>query len=253
MKKVLLKNVIQTAVALGVLLLAWFIAYFCVGNPLLVPAPWGCVKEFGTLFASGVFWQGFFATLGRTFLAFAISFVLAVGFAVIAYLYPTFRGIFTPIVSAFRSVPVLAVVLILLAVIGAGAAPIAVAFLSLFPMLYVGVLSALLEIDKDLLAISRVYGASWWARVGRVYLPLSAPHILREAGAAISFSLKLVVSAEVVAMTAGSLGGMMQDARAWGEIPQLFALVVLVFVVGLALELVVAAVASKFDYQKEDN
>ena len=250
MKKVLLKNVIQTAVALGVLLLAWICLYFCVGNPVLVPAPWGCVKEFGVLFASGGFWQGFFATLGRTFLAFIISFVFAVIFAVIAYLYPTFRGVFTPIVSAFRSVPVLAVVLILLSVFGGGATPVIVAFLSLFPMLFTGVLTALLSIDRHFIETSKVYGASWLARVGRVYLPMSAPYVLREAGAAISFSLKLVVSAEVVAMTAGSLGYMMQDAKAWGEIPQLFALVVLVFAVGLILELIFAAIVSKFDYQK---
>lgn len=245
MKKVLLKNGIQLAVALGVLLLAWVILYFSVGNPLLVPAPWACMKDFGALFTESVFWYNFGATVGRTFLAFGISFVLALIFAVIAYLYPTFAGIFNPIASAFRSLPVLAVVLILLSVMGAGIAPIAVAFLSLFPMLYTGILTALLAIDKHYIQISRVYGASWWMRVRKVYLPLSAPSVLREAGGAISFALKLVVSAEVVAMTAKSLGGMMQDAKAWGEIPQLFALVVLVFIVGLVLELVITAIAEK--------
>ena len=250
MKKVLLKNGIQTAVALGVLLLAWLILYFSVGNPLLVPAPWGSVKQFGALFQNGEFWQGFFWTLGRTFLAFAIAFVLAVIFAIIAYLSPVFEGIFTPIASAFRSLPVLAVVLILLAVLGAGATPVAVAFLSLFPLLYTGVLTALKGIDGHLIEISKVYGASRSARIFRVYLPLSAPYVLREAGGAVSFSLKLVVSAEVVAMTDESLGYMMQDAKAWGEIPQLFALVVMVFFVGLVLELIMLAIAGKFEYQK---
>ena len=139
MKKVLLKNLIQTAVAIGLLLLTWLIAYLCVGNPLLIPAPWESGKEFGVLLFSGGFWRGFFSTVLRVILAFGISFVLAVVFAVIAYLYPTFNGIFTPVVSAMRSLPVLAIVLILLSVLGAGATPIAVAFLSLFPMLYTGV------------------------------------------------------------------------------------------------------------------
>ena len=248
MKKVLLKNGIQTAVALGVLALAWVVLYFSVGNPSLVPAPWGSAREFANLFTDGAFWGSFFSTLGRTFLAFVISFVLAVVFAVVAYLYPTFAGIFTPIVSAFRSLPVLAVVLILLSILGAGATPVAVAFLSLFPILYTGILTALSGIDKQLIEISRVYGASRWARIGRVYLPLSAPYVLREVGGAISFSLKLVVSAEVLAMTAESLGYMMQDAKSWGEIPQLFALVAIVFVVGLALEFIMTAIASKFEY-----
>lgn len=245
MKKVLLKNGIQTLAALGVLLLAWFIAYFCVGNPLLIPAPWASAKEFGVLFSSGRFWQGVGMTLFRTFLAFGISFILAVGFAVIAYLYPTFAGIFTPIVSALRSLPVLAVVLILLSILGAGIAPIAVAFMSLFPMLYTGILAALLGIDKEYIDISKVYCPSWWGRVWQVYLPLTSPYVLREAGGALSFALKLVVSAEVVAFTARGLGGMMQDAKIWGELPQLFALVTLVFIVGLILELAMTALAEK--------
>lgn len=247
MKKVLLKNLIQTAVAIGLLLLTWLIAYLCVGNPLLIPAPWESGKEFGVLLSSGGFWRGFFSTVLRVILAFGLSFVLAVVFAVIAYLYPTFNGIFTPVVSAMRSLPVLAIVLILLSVLGAGATPIAVAFLSLFPMLYTGVLAALSGIDKHLIEVSRVYGASRFGRIWRVYLPLSSPYVLREAGGALSFALKLVVSAEVVAVTARSLGGMMQEARVYAEIPQLFALVMLVFVVGLILELAVTALAVKME------
>ncbi|MBQ7913326.1 MAG: ABC transporter permease subunit [Clostridia bacterium] len=248
MKKALLKNLIQTGVALGVLFAAWLIAYFCIGNPSLMPAPWASAKEFGVLFSSGEFWRGFATTMARVFLAFGISFVLAVIFAVVAYLYPSFAGIFTPIASAFRSLPVLAIVLILLSILGAGATPVAVAFLSLFPMLYTGILTALLAIDKHVIEVSKVYGASRWVRIWRVYLPLSAPSVLREAGGAISFSLKLVVSAEVVAMTAQSLGYMMQDAKAWGEIPQLFALVTLTFILGLALELIMTALAEKAQY-----
>ena len=245
MKKVLLKNGIQTAAAIVVLLTVWLIAYFSIGNPLVVPSPWESLGKLGWLFQNSGFWTGFLFTLGRTLLAFAISFILAVIFAVISYLYPTFAGIFTPIASAFRSLPVLAVVLILLSVLGAGSAPVAVAFLSLFPMLYTGVLAALKGIDRHLIEVGKVYGASWWARVWRVYCPLASPYVLREAGGAISFSLKLVVSAEIVARTARGLGGMMQEAKVWGELPQLFALVILVFAIGLILELAMTAVAEK--------
>ena len=76
-----------------------------------------------------------------------------------------------------------------------------------------------------------------------MYLPLTAPYVLREAGGALSFAIKLVVSAEVLANTAKSLGGMMQEAKIYAEIPQLFALVGVSFVVGLVLELAMNIVA----------
>ena len=80
-------------------------------------------------------------------------------------------------------------------------------------------------------------------RILQLYLPSAAPYVLREVGAALAFSLKLVVSAEVVARTAKSLGGMMDEARAWGEIPTLFALVVAAFLTAVVLETITALIA----------
>lgn len=225
--------------AVAFLLVVWLIAFFAADNDLVVPAFSDCFIKVWKLLGDGWFWQCFFATFYRVILSFVLSFVLAVVFAVIAYLVPAFSKFLTPIMAVFRSLPILAVTLILLAAFGAGGAPIVVAFLSLFPMLYTGILAALKGIDKNLLDIGKVYGATVKNRVFKVYLPLSAPYILREGAGALSFALKLVVSAEVVASTAKSLGGMMQDARAYADgLPQLFALVILTFVVALCLELI---------------
>ena len=243
MKKLLWKNIWQAVVAILFLIAVWVVAYFATGNELLIPSFSTSVKEVGVLFASGGFWQGFGMSILRALCAFALSFVAAVIFAVVAYLYPSLKAFFTPIVSALRSLPVLAVLLILLSFLGAGEAPVAVAFLSLFPMLYAGILAGLSSVDKKLIEVSRVEGTPLYRRVSAIYLPLSAPYILKEAGAALSFSVKLVVSAEVLANTAQSLGGMMQEARVYAEIPQLFALVGVAFVAGLLMELAVALLA----------
>lgn len=244
MKKLILKNAIQTAAAILFLLTVWWIAYLSVGNDLLIPPLSDSLKEMGELLIKGAFWRALGGTLVRSLAAFAISFLLAVIFAVVAYLYPTFERFFAPLASVLRSMPVLAVLLILLSFVGAGEAPIAVAFLSLFPMLYTAVLTALAGVDKHLIEVSRACGTPLWRKVTAIYLPLASPYILKESGAALSFSLKLVVSAEVLAFTAKSLGGMMQDAKLYSEIPQLFALVGMTFVLGLVLETAVGLLAS---------
>ena len=230
--------------AIAFLLAVWFVAYFAVGNELLIPPISDSLKEVGALLVSGGFWKGLLFTLLRALFAFAISFVLAVIFAVVAYLYPSFGSFLSPLGSVLRSMPILAVLLILLSFLNAGQAPIAVAFLSLFPMLYAGILAALSGVDKHLIEISRVHGTPVWRRVTAIYLPLSAPYVLKESAAALSFSLKLIVSAEVLTNTAKSLGGMMQDAKVYAEIPQLFALVGVAFFVGLLLETAVGLIAS---------
>lgn len=235
MKNTILKNCIQTLLSLVFLLVCYFAAYAIAGNELLVPAFADVCKQMGKLLLSGGFWAALGNTLLRTLLALGISFVLALIFALISYLLPPFNSFFTPVVSALRSLPTLAVLLILLVWWGAGDAPVAVAFLSLFPMLYASILSALSGVDKDLIEMSRVYNVPLSKRIGELYLPAAAPYVLRETGAALSFSLKLVVSAEVLAYTFPSMGNLMQEARLY-DISQLFALVGVTFALGLLLE-----------------
>ncbi len=231
------KSGLQILTALLVLLAFWGAAYLFVGNELLVPGFKDCMKKFGKLLGSVSFWRNTWQSLLRVLLAFSVSFILAVFFALIAYMLPWFYRFFSPIVSVLRSLPALAVLLILLVWWGAAYAPVAVAFLSLFPMLYTGILAALFSVDKEYIEMSRVYKVPKRKQIVYLYLPAAAPYVIRESGGALSFSLKLVVSAEVLANTRASLGGMMQEARLYLDIPLLFALVGVTFFVGLVIEL----------------
>lgn len=239
MKKLVWKNILQTLAALAFLLVVWAVAYQKVGNELLVPSLSDSLEEGWRLLRLSAFWKGWAASLIRSFRAFWLSFAFAAVLAVLAYLYPALAAFLSPVVSALRSMPVLAVLLLLLSFLGAENAPVAVAFLSLFPILYTGIWSGLSSVDRGLIDVSRVQGTPVYRRVFAIYLPLSAPYILREAGAALSFALKVVVSAEVLANTTQSMGGMLQEARLY-SVPQLFALVAVTFVTGLALEAIVS-------------
>lgn len=230
------KHLIQTLIALAFILVVWGVAHIAVGNDLLVPSVGDCLKEIGRLLIDGGFWRAFLHTFLRVLIAFGISFFLALIFALIAYMVPWFGRFLSPIVSMLRSLPTLAVLLILLVWAGAANAPVVVAFLSLFPMLYAAMSAALCQVDGELLEMSRVYRVPLKKQVRDLYLPSMSPYVLRESGAAFAFSLKLVVSAEVLANTYKSLGGMMQEARLYLEMPTLFALVILTFLLGLALE-----------------
>ena len=236
MRKSVLKNCMQALAVVVFMLAVWGLAYMIAGNELLVPAFSDCVKEVGRLVASASFWKSVGGTVIRTFGAFFASFILAVGLALTAYLIPAVRGFFGCVVSAMRSLPTLAVLLILLLWWGAGFAPVAVAFLSLFPMLYTCVFTAFLGVDGELIEMSKAYGVPVKRQVAQLYLPAVAPCVIREGSGAAAFALKLVISAEVLADTVKSLGGMMQEAKAYLDVPLLFALVIVSLILGLLIE-----------------
>lgn len=244
MKKTLIKNGIQTLAVVVALACVWWISYAVVGNPLVLPSPWKSLGVAVSLLGKGAFWYALGTTFARTLFAFVLAFVFGAVFALVSYLYPFFGGFFRKIVALLRSLPVLAVLLILLVWFGASKAPVAVAFLSLFPILFSGFSSGLKELDPSLAEMSRAYGVSTKRRVVKWYLPALAPYGLRESGAALSFGLKLTVSAEILANTYKSLGGMLQEARTFLDGETLFALVVLTFVLATVVESVFLGLAN---------
>lgn len=236
MKKTVLKTVWQALIAVAALLLIWAVAYFLVGNDYMLPSVFDCFLSGCALLATPTFWQAFLGTILRVFFAFVLSFVFAAVFAVISYLLPPFGGVFSVIVAVMRSLPVLAVLLIILTFSSAGVAPVIVAFLSLFPMLYTAFHSALLGVDKNLIEMSRVYKVPLKKQLCCLYIPSVLPTAVETAGAAFAFSLKLVVSAEVLARTAQSLGAMIQDMQIYSQTAEVFALVAVTCVAAVCVE-----------------
>ncbi len=231
------KNFAISAFAILFLWLIWIVAYFAVGNDYLLPSFWETFASMGRLLGGKAFWVAFGASLLRTLLAFAVSFLFGVTFAVIARCFSPVRAFFAPIVSFLRTVPTLAVVLLLLAwLIAPSVAPVLVGMLVLFPAVYAAALASFDEVAQSYGRLATVYNVSVRRRVFQMYLPLCAPALLSQSGAILSLGLKIVVSGEVLANTYRSLGGMMQDAKMFTDIPTLLALTLVCVLAGFALE-----------------
>ncbi|MFQ7078776.1 MAG: ABC transporter permease [Christensenellaceae bacterium] len=180
---------------------AWLAVHALVKNDYLFPSFGDSMREAGRLLMDKDFWHAFSGTFLRTLAAFFLSFTGASVLAVVAYLVPPVGRFLAPLVSVLRSLPTMAVILIILVWTTPKTAPVVVAFLALFPLLYAGISAALASVDPKLVEMSRVYRVPVRKRIFGLYLPSAAPYALREASAALSFSLKLTVSAEVLANT----------------------------------------------------
>ena len=231
-----LKNAAFFAAYVAVFALVWTVAYKAVKNEYILPSLADVLRATGRLFTEKFFYSAFFESFLRVLWVFALSFVCATTCAVIAKLFPLFEKIFAPVVTALRALPTMAIMLILLIWSTPKDAPVIVAFLALFPMLYTGILAALSTVDKKLEDMCKAYRVPLGKRIFRMYLPMSLPYVLREAAGGVSFGLKLVVSAEILANTYVGLGGMLQLSKIYLETPRMFALTLLVIAVGLVLE-----------------
>lgn len=115
--------------------LAWIIAYYAVGNDYIVPSFQDTFSSLFVCLGEGSFWVAFSFTFLRTAAAFAISFLLAGVCAVLSAISKIFKGISQPIIVILRTLPTLAVILILLIWTNAAVAPLIVTALLLFPLI----------------------------------------------------------------------------------------------------------------------
>lgn len=227
---------IFSLLALIALWAGWTIAYYTIRNEYILPSFTETVKECGRLFADGSFWRAFGNTLLRTLWSFALSFVIGTGLGLIAAFRGEVRAFLAPVISVLRTVPTMAVILVLLLWTSPSTAPVIVSVLVLLPAAYAAALAEFDEVTQRYAVLARAYGVGVGRKIGRMYLPLAAPALIKQGGAILSMGLKITVSAEVLSNTYRSLGGLMQEAKMFLEIPRLLALTLLAVVLGFALE-----------------
>ena len=233
-------NIIYSVCAIALMWAVWIIAYFAEGNDYVIPSFWDTFAAMFSLFGGAEFWRAFGMTMLRTLISFALSFVLAAVLSSLAAASRPFNGIMRPVVAVLRSVPTMAIILILLLWTSPSAAPVVVSFLVAFPMVYSQFMAAFGGIDVRLAEMAKVYGVPASQRILKIYIPAVLPNILSQTGAVFSLTLKVMVSAEVMARTYVSIGGLMQDAKNFLEIPELFALTLVTVIVGGLLEWVLS-------------
>lgn len=217
--------------------LVWIIAAAAVKNEYLVPPFGEAVKQFFSLFGMRFFWKAFGATLLRTLIAFLVSFAAAAACAALSSVFKPFAAFMRPVAAVFRSLPTMAVLLLILVWSTPRTAPVTVAFLVLFPMCYSQLLQDAAGVDVGLLQMAKVYKVKRLRVFTQIYLMRMAPQLVAQTGANLSFGIKLIISAEVMASTYTALGGMMSEAVVY-SLPRLAALTLFAVVFGIAVELV---------------
>lgn len=215
---------------------AWAFAAARAGSEFILPSPGSTVAAFFALLSDRSLYLSLAFTLVRALVTFTLS-ALAAG--VLALAGTNVRWVdrlMSPIVSVTRALPTMAAVLLIAIWVGRNAAPVVVAALVVMPTLYAAFRAALSGVERDAIDMARLDGAGRLTLILRFYMPLSLPATSLPAATTLSLTVKLMVAAEVLSSTAGSLGMMMQRAALYFMTARLLALTVLAVIVSVALE-----------------
>jgi NitT/TauT family transport system permease protein len=227
--------------AVAVLLFAlciggWEIAARWLGlSALVLPPPSRVALALWQGLASGYLWPHLGATAIELLLGLVAGCTIGFGTGVLMAEVPALRRQLMPYVVVSQVVPKLALMPLFIVWFGLGLAPTVVitALICFFPLLET-TLTGLAQVPPAQLDLFRMLGATRWQTLMRLKLPSGLPAILAGLRVAVVLALVGVVVGEFIGAGRG-LGALVIAAQGSMDTPLMFAVLVLVSLLGLGL------------------
>lgn len=153
-----------------------------------------------------------------------------------AYRFPFFRELISPVISLMKAVPVASFVILALIFMGSKNLALLIVFLLVIPIVYYNTLSGFQSTDRDLLEMAQVFRIPAGKRLTGIYRPALRPFLVSAAQTSIGMSWKSGVAAEVIGVSAGSIGEQLYLSKIYLETADLFAWTIMIIVLSMLCE-----------------
>jgi sulfonate transport system permease protein len=224
--------------ALGLLLpvglaLAWEIAVWLgLSNGRLVPPPTKIFATILELARSGELARHITATLTRVVLGFGLGVIAGTVFGAISGYWGLARRLLDPTVQALRAIPSIAWVPLFILWLGIfETSKIALIAVGVFFPVYLGVMGAILSVDRKIVEVGRTFRLSGPAMIRRILLPAVLPAYVVSLRVGLGLGWMFVVAAEFMGASEG-LGYLLIDGQQLGKPAQILAAIVIFAVLG---------------------
>lgn len=244
MNKRVKKHLIDALYAVALIafvLAAWAVGAAAVNDSFVLPSISETFAALGETLALPSFWTGLCGTLLRCVISYAISVALFFALFCLSVAFDGFRRFMDPLISALRTLPTVAVALILALVVGGYVTPVVLAVFVIMPILYSSARARVATVPTELIEVCRICGASRRHILNFVYLPTAAAGLPDALSSAFSYNVKAVIGAEILVQAAGSLGMLMSLAKVYLMTASLIAMTFFAVVMSVAFEFILRA------------
>ena len=231
-------NLILAVAPIAFIFIVWQIEAKKLNNEFILPNLGKTLSALLALFKEQVFYRSLLGTVWRTVLAFGFSFGVATVLAFISRISKRAEVMISPLVSVTRSLPTIAIVLLLLIWTkdNKNLSAIIVTTLVVLPTIYTNMRNAFFSVDSELIKTLKLFKVPFLKLLFRVYIPAILPSTLLAIGGGLALNLKLMVAAEVLSETANSLGYILKISNVYFETARMMATVIVSVLIGLLIE-----------------
>jgi NitT/TauT family transport system permease protein len=160
---------------------------------------------------------GFWLSIATSMRRITAGFFMAAGAGVVLAVGASVSGIFHRLILPFNSVlnamPLASFALVVLFLFGRDNLSVVVPFIMVLPIVFNNVHAGIIGTDPALLEMARVFNVPFWKRALHIYAKSVMPYLLSAASVGIGFAWKSGISAELIGIAQGTIGGHLHNAR----------------------------------------
>ena len=231
-----LKKICRVLLIAAFWLFVWWLAAYLFGNDLLFPSPLTVLEAFGKLLGTAEFYLTTLRSLGNILAGLLIALTTATLTAALTHRLPFARALLTPLMTVIKATPVASFIILALIFIGAASVPSFITVLIVFPVVWTNLDEGLSKIDPSLSELATVYRFSYLKRLKLLILPSVKPYFLSACRTSLGLAWKAGIAAEILAMPPRTIGTEIADAKAYIEVPEMFAWTLTVILLSLLIE-----------------
>ena len=240
------KALISLSALLGALLIwfgIWEIASLCIGVSFILPSPIEAFMAFFKLLPQKSFILAVLGSIVRVIIGYGLGIAVGALAAFLGHFFVPLRYFFAPFMKVARATPVASFILICALWMNSNTTPVFISFLMVFPIVYENVLTGLNKTDTSLIEVTGMYGFTLAKKLTALYLPSAMPYLGSACISSLGLAWKSCVSAEVLIVTATSVGYYIYTSKLYFETEQLFAWTIAIVLLSVILEYAVKLIA----------
>jgi sulfonate transport system permease protein len=215
-------------------------------NGRLVPPPSRIYAEFAELARSGELWRHVVATCLRVVAGFGLGTVVGTLLGAAAGYSSLLRRLIDPTLQGLRAVPSIAWIPLFILWLGIfETSKVALIAVGVFFPIYLGVMGAVMSVDRKIVEVGRTFRLSAAAMIRRILLPAVLPSYVIALRSGLGLGWMFVIAAEFMGASEG-LGYLLIDGQQLGKPTEIVAAILAFAVLGKTTDWIIAAAAAPF-------
>jgi len=208
-----LKKILYALPVIAFWWLVWEIAALWVGSHIILVPPRMAFARLFVLMQTTEFWLAIATSMRRIMTGFFLALAAGVLIAMAAAASKIFHRLMLPAINILNAMPLASFVLVVLFMFNRQHLSIVVPFVMVMPIIFHNVYKGIKNTDADLLEMAQVFSIPFWKKIRFIYVKSVIPFFLSAATIGIGFAWKSGISAELIGVARGTIGGHLHRAQ----------------------------------------